>query len=430
MSETVRSVDLVIDSYKKEQLCAINDKEKLLQSVAAEKFCDVGFPTQKHEEWRFFPLGEVSKVVFKRADKLKIDCSSYREEKFGVVFVNGHLLEEAVLLPEGVEIFDTSNLDFTPLIEENRFAQNPMLAFSYSLFEKSYLLRVDSKAVLDSPIEMVFVTHADKYNFVVPKVFVEVGDVAEVTFVEKHVGGGISTLSLPIVEVSVGKAANVTYVRVCDEERKSYHFSYSIFSVDRDANLSAVSLDLGSIKTRHDLVVMLVGEGASASVDGVYLPRKNDLVGNYLLVEHRMPHTTSHELYKGVLQDSARSVFKGLIHVFKEAQKTDAIQENRNILLSNEALAHSLPQLLIFADDVKCTHASTIGRLDEEAIFYMRSRGVKDSLARSLMVHAFCLEVIERVSNSTLRNRLDKKILSVIPNSELIGNYLSSEVDV
>ena len=202
------------------------------------------------------------------------------------------------------------------------------------------------------------------------------------------------------------------HTRLQADATDAFHVGFQHAQLERAASFDSSSLAFGGGLVRNDTVGLLDGEGAHCTLDGLYVVSGSQFVDNHMRVEHRQPHTTSHQLYKGVLGGRARSVFNGRIYVHPAAQRTDAKQTNRNLLLSKSALANSNPQLEIFADDVRCTHGSTIGRLDEEALFYLRSRGIEREQAHAMLVYAFARELVEKASHEPLRQDLEGRLLA------------------
>jgi Fe-S cluster assembly protein SufD len=200
----------------------------------------------------------------------------------------------------------------------------------------------------------------------------------------------------------------------------SFHVATLQIHQERATNLSSHSLSWGGGLVRNDVNAVLAGEGCDTILNGLYMVDGNQLVDNHMRVEHAAAHCNSHELYKGILEGRSRAVFNGLIHVHRGAQKTDAKQTNRNLLLSREALCNSNPQLRIFADDVRCTHGSTVGQLDPTAVFYLRSRGIGEEAAKSLLTYAFAADIVERVKLEPVRKDLEEFLFRRLPRGEVV----------
>jgi Fe-S cluster assembly protein SufD len=220
--------------------------------------------------------------------------------------------------------------------------------------------------------------------------------------------------------VFAAPGAVVDHYKVQKESRRAFHLAAFQVAQERGANVSSHSISIGGAITRNDLGAVLAGEGGTCTLNGLYLGTGEQVIDNHMRVDHDAPHCSSHELYKGVLDGRSRAVFSGLIHVHPGAQKTDAKQTNRNLLLSDQALAASNPQLEIFADDVRCTHGSTVGQLDEDAVFYLRSRGIGAEAAKSLLTYAFASDVVRRIAVEPVRHDLEEILFARLPRGEVV----------
>jgi len=239
------------------------------------------------------------------------------------------------------------------------------------------------------------------------------------TVVESYVGAdGGQYLTNAVSEALIGENAIVDHLRIQQEGDQAYHLSAAWSRQQRNSRYTNFTIDLGGKLVRHDTRSVLDGEGGEANLFGLCVTRGEQHVDNHTSLDHAKPHCNSRELYKGILRDRSRSVFTGRIVVREGAQKTDAKQSNANLLLSEEALAHTRPQLEIYADDVKCTHGATIGRMSDEAIFYFRSRGISEADARHLLVSAFAGEVLDHLPDGLLRETLQNEIAARLPGTE------------
>jgi Fe-S cluster assembly protein SufD len=242
---------------------------------------------------------------------------------------------------------------------------------------------------------------------------------SQLTVVETYVGEG-AYFSCGVTELFAGAGAVVDHYKVQRESRDAFHLATFQLYGDRASAVSSHSIALGGGLVRNDVNALLDGEGIDCILNGLYIADGRQLIDNHMRVEHAKPHCASHELYKGILDGKARSVFNGLIHVHKGAQKTDAKQSNRNLLLSADAIANSNPRLEIFADDVKCTHGSTVGQLDDDAIFYLRSRGIGADAARSLLTYAFASDILARIKVEPVRHDLEEYLFARLPQGEVV----------
>jgi Fe-S cluster assembly protein SufD len=280
-----------------------------------------------------------------------------------------------------------------------------------ALFEDVALVTVAPDFVVEEPVHLLFLSsRGDGVPFVThPRVFVFAGRGSEATVVETHAGlDGVSSFTNAVTELVVADGACLDHIRLQREGDSAFHIGALAARLGRDSRLRSVTVSLGAALSRLDLSVCFDAPGGDATLDGLFMADGARHVDIHSRVEHRVPHCTSQQLYKGILDDTARGVFNGLVVVEKGAQKTDAAQANRNLLLSRGALVHSTPQLLILADDVKCKHGSTTGQLDEVALFYLRSRGIGEEAARSLLTYAFASDIVHRIRVESVRAGVEK----------------------
>jgi Fe-S cluster assembly protein SufD len=270
------------------------------------------------------------------------------------------------------------------------------------------MLRVPRGAVLEEPIEITYEIAAQSDLPVAchPRILIVVEADAQCTIVETYKGTG-KYFTNAVTEIVAGAGAVVDHYKVQLESPDAFHIATMEASLGRSANFSSHSIALGGKLVRNDANATL-SEGTDATLNGLYIVNGNHHIDNHTEIDHAKPHGTSHELYKGILDDQAAAVFNGRIVVRKDAQKTDSKQTNKNLVLSDEAVINTKPELQIFADDVRCTHGATIGQLDEESLFYLQSRGIGKSQARSLLTYAFAQDILDRIKVSALKDQLDK----------------------
>jgi Fe-S cluster assembly protein SufD len=308
------------------------------------------------------------------------------------------------------------------------FAEQAFVALNTALFRDGVLLVVPRGTVIEGPLQVLFVSTgaaeaASGVSF--PRLLVVAEEHSTFTLVERYlsVGEGES-FTCPTSEVFAGPASVVDHYRLAQESAATWHVGLQQLHCERGAALTSYSMVTGGGLVRQDVRAVLDGEGVDAILNGLYLTRGRQHVDHHMFVEHRQPHCASHELYKGILEERSRAVFNGLIHVWPGAQKTDAKQTNRNLLLSPDALVNTNPQLRIFADDVKCTHGSTVGQLDEEAVFYLRSRGIGEEAAKSLLTYAFARDVVDRIKAAPVRHELEELLLARLPKGDVVRQAL------
>jgi Fe-S cluster assembly protein SufD len=285
-----------------------------------------------------------------------------------------------------------------------------------AFFEDLATLRVAPKTAVREPIHIVSIAmpHA-RPALVAPRLAIEVGEAAEMTIVESYATiGDAAVLTTAVTDITLDAGAIVNHVKIQRESASAFHLASMFVTLARSATFTSQAVTLGGRIARNDIVAVLDGEGAECTLHGLYLADGDSLVDTHTVIDHAKPHCPSHEIYKGILAGRSRAVFNGKIIVRPDAQKTDAKQTNKALLLSDDALINTKPQLEIFADDVKCTHGAAIGQLDEDAMFYLRARGISEIDARSLLIHAFASQVVDGIKIGAVRegvmNAMEEKL--------------------
>jgi Fe-S cluster assembly protein SufD len=379
-----------------------------LRETAFKRFAELGFPTTHDEDWRFTNVAPIARGRFAAATPQApgdIDQLAPWATGSRLVFVNGHLTETVLDLPKGVQIGDF-NADAEPyLAKQAGFDKNAFVALNTAFLNQGAFVRVARGTVVEQPIHIVYVTLGQGVQ-VQPRALIVVGPDAHCTIVETYVGAG-SYFTNAVTEVVTSNGAVVDHYKVTVEAPAAYHVATLQATLGKSANFSSHSISLGGALVRNDANATL-SEGTEATLNGLYIVNGTQHIDNHTSIDHAKPHANSHELYKGILDGKASAVFNGRIIVRKDAQKTDSKQTNKNLVLSDEATIDTKPELQIWADDVKCTHGATIGQLDDEAMFYLRSRGIDKKNARSLLTYAFAQDIVDRVKVQALRDSLER----------------------
>lgn len=354
-----------------------------LRKRAFARFAELGFPTRHDEEWRFTNVTPIARTTFQQA--------------------NG---DQLLSYPEPVAELTVGDLE-THLGHYAGFEQNAFSALNTAFLGDVIALRVPAGAVIEEPIEITYdVPEAAAPVAVHPRTLVVVGANAQCTIVETFKGSG-SYLTNAVTEIVAGEGAVVDHYKIQKESGAAFHVAAMAAWLGRSANFSTHSISLGGALVRNDVGIVL-SEGTEATVNGLYLVNGAQHVDNHTVIDHAKPHGASHELYKGILDGRASAVFNGRIIVRKDAQKTDSKQTNKNLVLSDDAVINTKPELQIHADDVRCTHGATIGQLDAEAMFYLQSRGIGREQARNLLTFAFAQDIIDRIKVQSLRDSLER----------------------
>jgi Fe-S cluster assembly protein SufD len=264
---------------------------------------------------------------------------------------------------------------------------------------------------LEKPLQITFVADAEN-SASFPRLLVLAEENSSATIVESFVSHGEGRyFTNAIVEIVLKDGAHLDHYRLQRESKKAFHVSTTSAELGRSSRYDTTSINLGAQLSRHDISVVMDHEGAETSVDGLYMVAADQHTDTHSVIDHKQPHCTSHQLYKGILDDSARAVFNGKVFVREGAQKTDAMQTNKNLLLSDKARIDTKPQLEIYADDVKCAHGAAVGQIDEEELFYLETRGISPAIGRSLLTYGFAEEVIARIKLESIRSQLDETVL-------------------
>ena len=279
-------------------------------------------------------------------------------------------------------------------------------------------MRILDDTILEEPIHLLFVGTGDGDAMSHPRTLVVAGSNSQVRLVESYVGvADGASLTNAVTEVFVGDGAVVDHYKLLRESVEAFHVGSMHLRLGRSSTFSSHAITLGGAIARNEVIAELQGEGGECTLNGLYLANANRLVDNHTTIHHAKPHCDSHELYKGILAGQARAVFNGKIIVAIDAQKTDAKQSNKTLLLSEDAQINTKPELEIFADDVRCTHGATIGQLDAEALFYLRSRGLNLEQSRDVLIHAFASDLLGRIAIEPIRRQLDAVLLQELPGS-------------
>jgi Fe-S cluster assembly protein SufD len=395
-----------------------------LRRKSMDRLGETGFPTTRVEEWKYTNPAPITKVAWVTAPEATIDRESLERLSFPVfacsviVFVNGRfapdLSTSSALRPHlGVTSLADDLADdgdaASGLGGLSMGAQGGFADLNLAFFEDGARVRIPAGEVHQIPIHLVFVNAPGEAPAAIhPRVWIHAEPGSQATVIEDHVSLGPGTsLTNAISEIQVGENARVEWIKVQREDPSAFHVAGLHARLERAARLSAHSICFGTALTRNDVRITLAAEGAECDLQGLFVAGGDQHVDNHTWIDHAKPHGTSRERYKGILDGRARGVFNGRIVVRMDAQKSNAEQQNANLLLSRDAEINTQPQLEIYADDVKCSHGSTVGQLDPDALFYLRSRGVPEEEARLLLMRGFVSEITRNLSVPALAERVE-----------------------
>jgi Fe-S cluster assembly protein SufD len=416
------------------------DEPAWLQSLrknSFDQFERAGFPNIKEEEWKYTNVTPIAKanfapVLVRNGTALAKDdglASFIYEEarQSRLVFVNGMLRQELsslAALPDGVVAMDLREAlrssQYEAIVRqhlEHHAEKNGFAALNTALFTSGLFLKIPRGISIDAPIHLLFIGEgldeiAPPAAF--PRVLIVAEENSAATIIESYVSPNERSVYLTnaIVDLSLEDGARLQHCKIQRESMGAFHVATTRAELGANSSYHTTTINFGAAISRHDIDVQMDHEGAECAVDGLYMVDGSQHTDTHSVIDHRQPHCTSHQLYKGILDGKSRAVFNGKVFVRHGAQQTDARQTNKNLLLSTDARVDTKPQLEIFADDVKCTHGAAVGQIDEEELFYLESRGINPTLARNMLTYGFAEEVIEKIGVESIRRELDEAVLN------------------
>jgi Fe-S cluster assembly protein SufD len=409
-----------------------------LRESAISRFEQLGFPRTDDEEWKYTNVAPIARGSFEPAteaqaasvaelDAARLEPFLYEEARRSrLVFTNGIYrpeLSSLEALPSGVvalNISDALKSEHAETLREQlarsaEYNENAFTALNTAFLSQGVFLFIPEGVRVESPIHLLFLStpRAEESAVTFPRVLLVAGLGSEATVIESYASTGEGVYwTNAVVEIVLADAARLEYYKVQRESQQAFHIATTVAELGRASSLDSTTIMMGAALARHDIFVRFKQEGAEAWVDGLYVVGTGQHSDTHSLIDHRAPHCTSHQLYKGILDGKSRAVFNGKVFVHEGAQQTDAMQKNKNLLLSSEARVDTKPQLEIFADDVKCAHGATVGQLEEEELFYLISRGLSPELARNLLTYGFAEEVIAKIKIESIKTQLDEAVLN------------------
>jgi Fe-S cluster assembly protein SufD len=409
-----------------------------LRENAFARFEQLGFPTTDKEEWKYTNVAPIAKEEFEAAfasrkdvplalDASQLQPFTYPEAHSSqLVFVNGFYrpeLSSCEGLPETVAVLDLAdalkeekyaNLAREQLARSADFNESAFTALNTAFIASGAFLFIPNGVQVDAPVHLLFLSDGRlRPSVSFPRVLIVAEDGSTATVIESYASVSEDVyFTNAVVEINLAAGARLTHYKVQRESAEAFHVATTRVGLARHSSYDATTITLGAKLSRHDIHLTLDQEGAECWIDGLYMVGQGQHTDTHSLIDHRQPHCTSHQLYKGILDGKSRAVFNGKVFVRPNAQQTDARQTNRNLLLSTEARVDTKPQLEIFADDVKCAHGATVGQLEEEELFYLASRGLDADLARNLLTYGFAEEVIAKIKVESIKAQLDEAVLN------------------
>ncbi len=419
---------------------------KNLREQAFAYFTENGFPVVQSEEWKYtniapmakenFLLAELSETAVDeiKAENLEVEMNPAPAASKNSAFIFDESKASVLIFGNGVFDKGASKLDdlrgaavlsFSEAAADEQYAEifqarlgklidaekNGFTALNTAFIGEGVFIYLPKNAKIDAPVQLLFTTDEGVVSF--PRVLIVAENFAEATIIETYNRSDETKyLTNAVVEISVADEAKIKHFRVQRESHQAFHISTTAAEVGRGAVYDTTAINLGAKLSRHDVALKFNAEGGEAFIDGLYFLGESQHHDTHSIIKHDVPNCTSHQTYKGILNDKSRGVFNGKVFVAVGASGTDGYQSNKNLLLSNEARIDTKPQLEIFNDDVKCSHGATVGQLEEEELFYLLSRGLNDNLARNLLTYGFAEEIINKIEIESIKKQLDEAVLN------------------
>jgi Fe-S cluster assembly protein SufD len=415
-----------------------------LQAVRARglaRFEALGFPTTKNEDWHFTSVAPIAEQTFRAAMTSREGVSSegstagmvaradLQRFTFGqpawhsLVFVNGEFSENLSSyagLGERVRVSSLAKAVRSGIGRPERhlgkiaeIENHAFTALNTAFIRDGAFIELQANAVVEQPIHLIFVSEGEGEAISHPRNLIVAAQNSRASIIESYISIRDSCyFTNAVTEISLGEGARIDHYKIQRESEKSFHVGTTQVRQARDSQLHSFSFAVGGLLARTNIYTSLDGSAATCTLNGLYLADGVQHIDNQTSIEHIAPNCPSHEIYKGVLDGRSHGVFNGKVYVHPEAQKTDGKQSNNNLLLSPTARVDTKPQLEIFADDVKCTHGATVGRLDEIAMFYLNSRGIGPETARTLLTYAFAADVLETIELEPMKSELERIVLA------------------
>jgi Fe-S cluster assembly protein SufD len=409
---------------------------------ALKLFIETGFPSSRLENWKYTDVRPIAKQSFSNVSTTtsitteEIDAIRFQDiDCYELVFINGVYSKEHSRLDGLTENIVIENMADAlakdkDLLEKHlsQYADNnvsPFTALNTAFIQHGTYINVPKNTVVDKPINILYLSKDNAQPLAThPRNLVIMGEHAEATLIENYIGlDDANYFTNVVTEVSLSTASILKHYKIQQESVNAYHIGNLNVTQGKDSLFKSHSISLGGSLVRNDIYGQLAAEGASIVLNGLYMADGKQHVDNHTRVDHLKPNTHSTENYRGVLNGKSRGVFNGKVVVHPQAQKIEAHQNNANLLLSDDAEIDTKPELEIYADDVKCSHGATVGQLDKNMLFYLRSRAIDEDTARSLLTYAFVNEIISDISLVPIKNRLEHLIIGQLPDAELIREF-------
>jgi len=419
-----------------------HDSIHQIRRKAIEQFEKLGFPTTKHEEWRFTNISPLTRTQFTPA--YQVEAQEISEEQFNkisikrlngikLIFINGKYSEKLSdkSFPKGIEIsslahiLQNENTSLHKIIEHfANIENNSFTSLNTSFLLEGVFIQIHANIEINEPIYLVYITTDTKTPLIIhPRNIIMVAKNSKASIIEHYISTeNNSNFTNAVSEIRLDENAVLEHNKIQTESNNAFHIGSTYIEQLSKSKFTSNSIMIGGSLVRNNIYATLNGEETECTLNGLSLASGNQLIDNHTSIDHAKPNCSSREFYKAILDGKARGVFNGKIYVRKDSQKTDSKQTNKTLLLSDEATMNTKPQLEIFADDVKCTHGAAIGYLDSDSLFYLRSRGISENIARDILTYAFANDIIERITIEPIQEYLHNILFSRFKKARILTN--------
>jgi len=388
-----------------------------LRKTAFDRFNQLGIPTKKWEEWRFTDFSEFKKNEYRLAwgddlQEIPKHIPGLIPDTHSIIIINGHYQPQLTKLPAGVSVKSHEEFfQFDRDVYSLNGNKNPFLALNTALMNSGIALVVEPDSIIENPIQVIYLTTALSDQLMNhPRIVLKIRINSQATLIEHYIGETkIPYFVNPVTQVSIDENASLNHIRIQEEDVSCCHTATTNYILKNDARLNTTSFSSGAKLFRHDIKLNFAGDSGEAVFNGLCLTKDHQHHDQHVIVDHQQNFCRSRQLFKYILAEKSSGVFNGKVVVRKNTKQTDADQSNRNLLLSPSAMMNANPQLEILADDVKCSHGSTTGELDDEALFYLQTRGIDSETAKSLLIYGFANEIIERVKPKSVQDYIQNR---------------------
>ena len=388
-----------------------------LRKTAFDRFNQLGIPTKKWEEWRFTDFSEFKKNEYRLAwgddlQEIPKHIPGLIPDTHSIIIINGHYQPQLTKLPAGVSVKSHEEFfQFNRDVYSLNGNKNPFLALNTALMNSGIALVVEPDSIIENPIQVIYLTTALSDQLMNhPRIVLKIRINSQATLIEHYIGETkIPYFVNPVTQVSIDENASLNHIRIQEEDVSCCHTATTNYTLKNDARLNTTSFSSGAKLFRHDIKLNFAGDSGEAVFNGLCLTKDHQHHDQHVIVDHQQNFCRSRQLFKYILAEKSSGVFNGKVVVRKNTKQTDADQSNRNLLLSPSAMMNANPQLEILADDVKCSHGSTTGELDDEALFYLQTRGIDSETAKSLLIYGFANEIIERVKPKSVQDYIQNR---------------------